>query len=394
MNERTILHVDMDAFFASVEVMDDPALRGKPVIVGGTPEGRGVVSAASYEARAFGVRSAMSAARAIRLCPGGVFLRPRMKRYLEISRSVFGIFNEFTPLVEPVSVDEAFLDLSGCERLHGSGTRAGILIKQAILDRVGLVASVGVAPNKFLAKLASDHEKPDGFVVVAPGTEAAWLAALPIGRMWGVGPRTAGLLEGIGVRFVRDLFRRPRTELRRVMGDHGADRLLRLARGVDDRPVVTDHAARSIGNESTFARDIADPDELQEILDTLAEKVAWRLRRAGVRARTLCLKARYADFTTVTRSSTLERPMNATRDVRDAARDLLRNRLGRSGRALRLVGVTAQGLDRGAGRQGELFPDEAARREKTLDDVVDRLTERYGSGILRRGTSGRDGSES
>jgi DNA polymerase-4 len=379
---RAILHVDMDAFYASVEVLDDPSLAGRPVIVGGTPEGRGVVAAASYEARRFGVRSAMSAAMARRLCPEGVFVRPRGERYAEVSRQIFAVFAGITPLVEPLSIDEAFLDVSGCRRLFGEPAAIARHIKDEVRRQVGLTASVGVAHNKFLAKLASDLEKPDGLVVV-PADAETWLGPMPVGRLWGVGRVAEQNLAGLGIRTVAELRAYPAEALVARLGDH-ARHLLELAHGRDDRPVVPDHEARSIGNETTFAEDIADADRLQAILDDLADNVARRLRRHGLAARTVTLKARYADFTTPTRSLTLPRPVDGTVDLRDAARTLLHERLDRRGRPLRLIGVTASNLEPKGGAQPELFADPRAERERTLDGVVDKVRDRFGS-VLRRG---------
>lgn len=388
---RAILHVDMDAFYASVEVLDDPGLRGKPVIVGGTPQGRGVVAACSYEARRFGVHSAMPAARARRLCPDGVFLRPRMARYVAVSEQIFAIFHRYTPLVEPLSIDEAFLDVSGCERLFGPAPAVGRAIKAAIHDELGLAASVGVAPNKFLAKLGSGLEKPDGFVVLTAQDAPARLAALPVGALWGVGKVTERRLELLGVRLVADLLRLPRARLVAALGDH-ADHLLQLAVGQDDRAVVPDHEAKSIGNETTFSEDIADDEALREVLDHLVEKVAWRLRKHGLVARTLTLKARYPDFTTHTRARSLPQATDATVVLRDAARELLASRLGRSGRPLRLIGITASQLEGGGGSaQGELFGDRVVARDRDLDRILDRVNERFGP-VMRRGAPPRPGN--
>jgi len=381
---RTILHADMDAFFAAVEVLDDPRLRGRPVIVGGTPEGRGVVAAASYEARRYGVHSAMSAARARRLCPHGVFLRPRPERYLAVSRRVFAIFHEFTPLVEPLSVDEAFLDVTGSRDLWGDGPAIARRLKRRVREETGLTVSVGVAPNKLLAKLASDLEKPDGLTVVPERDTAAWLAPLPVERLWGVGRRTAPRLRALGIATFGDLQRADPDRLRRALGPVAAVRLPALARGEDDRPVVTDREAKSIGNEVTFAQDIGDPAELRSVLDALAEKVAWRLRRAGVTARVVQVKARFPDFTTVTRRAALPHPTDRTAELRDAARRLLAKRVDRRGRPLRLLGVTAQELAPAA-VQEELFPDPRDRRRGELDRVLDAARARFGEGRLTLG---------
>ena len=383
MTDRAILHVDMDAFYASVEILDDPSLAGRPVIVGGSAEGRGVVSAASYEARKFGVHSAMPAAQAVKRCPDGVFVRPRMARYVEISERIFAVFRDFTPLVEPLSVDEAFLDVTGCRRLFGGAEDIGWAIKRRIRDEIGLVASVGVAPNKFLAKLASDLEKPDGFVVFHADDARERLAVLPVGRLWGVGKVTERELNRHGIRTMADLLRAPREALLERFGDQAA-RLLELAVGYDERPVVPMHEARSVGNEVTFAEDVADADALCRTVDLLAEKVAWRLRRHHLRGRTVTLKARYPDFTTHTRSLTLSQATQGTTEIRSAARELLRRRLGRRGRPLRLVGVTVSHLAADEEAQGTLFEDPAVARDRELDRVMDAVNERFG-GIMRRG---------
>ncbi len=382
--DRAILHLDMDAFYASVEVLDDPSLKGKPVMVGGTPEGRGVVAAASYEARAFGVYSAMSAARAVKLCPDGIFLRGRMDRYSEISQQVFAIFGDYTPLVEPLSIDEAFLDVSGCRRLFGSAEKLGRAIKARILEELGLVISVGVASNKFLAKLASDLEKPDGFVVIAPDEARALLADLPIRKLWGVGKVAEKQMHRFGIRKVGDLLAIPAERLIEQFGDHAAH-LLELAVGFDERPVIPVHEAKSIGNETTFRDDIADADQLQEILDQLAAKVARRLRAHGFLARTVTLKARYADFSTHTRSETLPSPSDSSIDIRDTTRSLLTGKLDRRGRPLRLIGVTASNLVHPGGGQGQLFPDPGRERDRKLDRIMDEVHGKYGP-MLRRGS--------
>jgi len=380
--DRTILHVDMDAFYASVEELDDPSLRGRPVIVGGTPEGRGVVSAASYAARRFGVRSAMSAARARQLCPDGVFLRGRMDRYVEVSKLIGAVFRDYTPLVEPLSIDEAFLDVTGCRRLFGPAETIGRAIKDRIAAELGLTASVGVAHNKFLAKLASDLEKPDGFVVIRPGEERSLLARLPIGRLWGVGKVSEKQMQQMGIVLVRDLLELPRREVLSRFGDHGRH-LLELAVGHDERQVVPAHEAKSIGNETTFAEDIADQWHLEGVVDHLADKVARRVRAHGFLARTITLKARYSDFTTHTRSQSLREPTDSGVLIRDTARDLLTRKLGRRGRALRLVGVTASNLGRPAEAQGELFPDPAQERNRRIDGVLDQVHGRFGAKLKR-----------
>jgi DNA polymerase IV len=385
---RAIIHVDMDAFYASVEVLDRPELAGKPVIVGGAAESRGVVAAASYEARVFGVRSAMSSARAHRLCPHGVFIEPRMSRYAEVSRDIRRILDAYTPLVEPISIDEAFLDVTASRALFGAGPEIGRAIKRRIREELGLVASVGVAPNKYLAKLASDLEKPDGFVVITQEEAQARLAPLPVWRLWGVGKKTEEAFAKAGLCTVADVVNAPDALLEHLTGSY-APRLKLLARGIDDRPVVPDMEAKSIGAENTFARDIADADALRAELDLLSERVAQRARADGMAGCTVNLKARYADFTTVTRAKTLTEATSDSIAIRDAARELLEKRLGREGRALRLLGVSLSNLAHTGEISRDLF-DSAARtrtsRNRTLDSVMDALRERFGAGVVRRGT--------
>jgi len=384
MTERAILHIDMDAFFASVEMRDDPRLRGKPVIVGGTPEGRGVVAAASYEARRYGVHSAMSAARARKLCPHGVFLKPSRGRYSEASSRIFTIFNEYTPVVEPLSIDEAFLDVSGCRRLFGKPQQIGREIKERLDREVGLPASVGLAPNKFLAKLASDLEKPDGFVVIGTADAVERLAPLPVGKLWGVGRRTQEVLAGIGVRRVADLGGIPRPILEARLGESLAAHLLDLAVGRDDRPVIPDHEAVSIGHEVTFARDISDTDRLRDEMDELVEKTVLRLRRAGLKTRTITVKARFPDFSTVTRSETLSRPTASRRLIREVARRLLEQKVDRRGSPLRLIGVSVAQLG-GDAAQGDLFVGVEADADDAIDGLLDDAAGRFGAGVIRRG---------
>jgi DNA polymerase-4 len=390
---RAIIHVDMDAFYASVEIMDNPSLAGKPVIVGGPSESRGVVSAASYEARKFGVHSAMSSHRAHKLCPHGIFLVPRMSRYADISHRIHGILQDYTPLIEPISIDEAFLDVTASRALFGSGVEIGRSLKRRIRDEIGLVASVGVAPNKYLAKLASDLEKPDGFVVITEEEAAARLAPLPVWRLWGVGKVTEAALAKAGVTTIADLTGMPDAALEAIAGSY-APRLKQLALGIDDRPVVPDVEAKSIGAENTFARDIADGAALRAELDALSERVAERARADGMPGHTVNLKARYADFTTVTRAVTLPEPTYDSIVIRDAARELLEKRLDRGGRALRLLGVSLSNLVHAQERTRDLFSElstakrEATARNRTLDGVMDRLRERFGSGIVGRGVRG------
>ncbi len=383
---RTILHVDMDAFYAAVEVRDRPELRGRPVIVGADPRqgrGRGVVAAASYEARARGVRSAMPISRAWRLCPHGVYLRPRFARYEEVSRQVFELLGRYTDRVEPISIDEAFLDLTGCERLVGAGSEAARRIKGKIRRELGLVASVGVALNKFLAKVASALEKPDGLTVVPPGAEAQFLAPLPVSRIWGVGPKTAAALRSRGVRTIGDLQRLRPGDLEAWFGEAGRQ-LWRLARGIDERPVEPPAEPKSLGAEVTFAEDVSDWETVRLTLLDLCDRVAARLRRHGALARGVTLKFRDGQFRTSTRSAALEPPTDLAEDL-FAAVELLLRRVPwpREGR-VRLVGVQAARLvPTGAGWQPGLFDADPDRRRRAAR-AQDEVRRRFGrQGIVR-----------
>jgi len=380
-----ILHVDMDAFYASVEQRDRPELAGKAVIVGGDPDRRGVVSAASYEARRFGVHSAMPSAMARRLCPHGVFLRPRIDHYAAVSRVIREVFGRYTPLVEPLSLDEAFLDVGGSEGLFGPAPEIGRRIKREIRDELQLVASVGVAPNKFLAKIASDLEKPDGFVVVEPDAVQAFLDPLPVSRLWGVGKVGGRSLERLGVRTIGQLRKLPVEVLASKFGSMG-EHLWRLARGIDQRPVVPDHQAKSISHETTFAVDVADREVLRAWLLELVEQVARRLRRHALRARTVELKVRFPDFRTITRSQTLPEPTNVTAELWQAATAILDARLPRPCPPVRLLGFGTSGLDTSGQVQRQLFDEPARQRQGQLDAATDAIQTRFGIGAIRRGS--------
>jgi DNA polymerase-4 len=379
--EASILHVDLDAFFASVEQLLDPALAGRPVVVGGLGP-RGVVSAASYEARAHGVHSAMPMARARRACPGAVFLPPRFEHYEEKSREVMAILRSVSPLVEPLSIDEAFVDASGSRRRLGAAEEVGALVRRRIRDETGLVASVGVATTKFLAKVASDLAKPDGLLTVAPGAEHAFLAALPVSRLWGVGPRTLAKLERIGVHTIGDVAALPVAALTAAVGAANGAHLHALARNDDPREVVTTRAVKSIGAEETFPRDLTTTADVEHELVRLADRVTRRLRASGVRARTVTLKARYGDFSTVTRARTLPAPTALSTVLLATARSLLAD--VDVGRGLRLVGISASQLVEPAREQAVLVaPDDApsgadpARRE-AVEQAVHAVRERFG----------------
>ena len=392
-----ILHVDMDAFYASIEQRDRPELRGRPVIVGGLGP-RGVVSTASYEARPYGVHSAMPMATARRLCPQGTFLHVRMAHYAAVGRQIREVFHAFTPLVEPLSLDEAFLDVRGCEGLFGQPPTIARAIKDRVTVETGLTASVGVAPNKFLAKLAGDLGKPDGLSVLLPAQVSAFLAPLPVSRLWGVGSKAEQRLHALGIRSIGQLAARPE----RVLVDHfGAvgRHLWQLAHGQDDRNVVPDRQAKSLSTETTFDRDVGDRQMLRDCLLELVDELAGRLRHAGVRARAVTLKHRSADFRTRTRARTLEQATDVTDVLWHAAAELFDQAVPSAAVAgagallpLRLLGVGAGRLTRDDLVQGELFGAEETERQAAVDRVVDAIRGQFGTAAIRRGSRlGRDG---
>src|SRR5688572_23089106 len=368
---RTILHADLDAFYASVEVLDDPSLRGKPVIVGGGPNERGVVMAASYEAREYGVQSAMPLRTAGRRCPHGVFLPGRPERYRDLSREVMAIFASFTPLVEPISLDEAFLDVTASRAAMGDGPTIARGIKDRVLDEVGLVVSVGVATNKLCAKVASDLRKPDALVVVPIGAEAAFLAPLPIRRLWGVGPQAQKALADYGVTTIGHLAALEPSTLQRRFGKHGAD-LASRARGHDSSRVQSFQGPKSVGHEHTFDVDVVDPRKLEATLLDLADSVAGRLRHHDLAAGAVQLKLRYEGFETLTRQAPLPHQTRETDPIYQAGVALLRRTLV-SGRAVRLVGLTAVSLT--DSQQLTLFgsPERSDRLTRSIDAVRDRF---------------------
>jgi DNA polymerase-4 len=379
---RVILHVDMDAFYASVEQRDRPELRGRPVVVGADPRGRGVVSAASYEARRFGIHSAMPIGRAYRLCPTAAFLPVDMDKYARESDRIMSILGDFTPLIEPLSLDEAFLDVTGSRALHGTGVEIARRIKARIRDEVGLTASAGVAPSKFVAKIASDLEKPDGLVEVAPGQEVAFLRDLPLRRLWGVGPSAERELSTLGVRTIGDLVRLGRGRLEARLGASGAH-LVDLAQGIDDRPVVPWHDPKSIGAEETFERDTRDVGRLRATLLAQADRVATELRAAGLRGRTVTLKLRFADFHTLTRRGTGEAPTADGGEIFRRAWAAF-SRIPRP-QPIRLVGLSVSGFaSTSEPQQLPLLgrPDRADR----LGQVTDELRTRFGPRALVRGS--------
>ncbi len=389
---RAILHLDLDAFYASVEQLDDPALRGRPVVVAG-PSRRGVVCAASYEARVFGVRSAMPTARARKLCPDGAFVAPRFARYGELSSRVFAIYRRYTPLVEPLSLDEAFLDVTRSEALHGGGREIALALKRCVKEETGLTVSAGVADVKLAAKIASDLGKPDGLVTVPAGGTRAFLAPLPVSRLWGVGKVTEAALAGLGIHRMGQLADAPDALLAAALGPGHARDLRALARGDDPREVVADEEARSIGAEETFEADLVGREALLPHVLEQAERVAHRLRQAGKRARTVTLKVKYADFELATRRCTLPFATDDGKVLFEAAAAQLHR--ADLARPVRLTGVSASGFDPASSGQLTLFGDPAAfpgpdaaaaPRRRALNAAVDELNDRFGAGAVRPAT--------
>jgi DNA polymerase-4 len=371
---RTVLHVDMDAFYASVEQRDDPGLRGRPVIVGGRSR-RGVVLAASYEVRPFGVRSAMSMGEALRRAPHAIVVPPRRDRYEAASAQVFAIFRRYTPLVEPLSLDEAFLDVTASRALFGDGEATARAIKRDVRAEVGLTASAGVAPCKFAAKIASDLRKPDGLVIVPVDDVASFLAPLPVERMWGVGPKTAPRMRALGFATIGDLAAADAKTMLAHFGTWGEQMIL-LARGDDDRDVDPSGAAQSIGAEETYENDLLDADAIRRTLLEHAGRVARRLVRSGLSARTVVVKVKYSDFTTRSRRATLPEPVQDTDAIYRAAVGLLA-RLPIESRRVRLTGVSVSGIEPG-GPPLTLIPDAEAEKRRRIEQVSARISERYG----------------
>jgi DNA polymerase-4 len=371
----------MDAFFAAIEALDRPELDGKPLLVGFDGP-RGVVSTASYEARKFGCHSAQPMAVAKRLCPQAIVLPVRGKRYREFSKALFQILDDFSPLVQPLSVDEAFVDLTGTERALGPPRDVAEHIKQRIANELRLTASVGVAPNKFLAKIASDFHKPNGLTVVPHDGVQAFLDPLPIGKVWGVGPVTLKKFERLGICTVGDLRAKPADWLERYIGND-SKRYYRLARGLDDRPVVPDHEAKSIGHEQTFGHDIDDPDAVRGVLLGQVDEVARRLRRQGKRARTVNIKIRYGDFETITRALTLDNPTDVTNTLWEGVKTLYDRWAHGSFKPVRLIGASVSGFSDEA--QMGLFTEATDEKRRAVDQASDAIVARFGKGAVKRG---------
>jgi len=369
--KRAILHIDMDAFYASVEQRDNPQLRGQPVIVGCTGR-RGGVAAASYEARKYGVRSAMPVARARRLCPDGMYVRPRMAEYRAASKKVFAVFHDYTPEVEALSLDEAFLDVTASQKLHGNAIKIGRQIKRDILERTALVASVGLAPNKFIAKLASDHDKPDGFCVVRREQIGAFLNPLPVKRIWGIGKKSLPGLSEAGIHTIADLRRADLARLQPLLGNR-ADHLQRLARGEDNRPVVASREDKSISSEITVEDDLLSLEQCEQVLRRLCDQLGARVRSKSKAGRTLTLKLRTTDFDTFTRSHSLAQGTADSQIITTTALGLLRVWWREVGpQPIRLLGV---GLSNFLVQQADLF---GAVPVSEIDHLSDRLREKFG----------------
>jgi DNA polymerase-4 len=384
-NPRIIFHVDMDAFFASIEQRDDPSLRGRPVIVGADPKngrGRGVVSAASYEARRYGVHSAQPISQAFRLCPKGAFVHPRFDRYMEVSDRIMALLETYSPRIEPVSLDEAFLDMTGSVRLFGDVDEIGGRMKRQIWDSEGLTASAGVGPNKLIAKIASDLRKPDGFVRVSSDRVREFLDPLPVTKLWGVGAKTASRLESLGIRKVMDVRRYTEKDLIRFFGTFGKW-LLDSSQGIDDDPVTPDREAKSVSNETTFEEDTADPGLVRAVVLELSERVGHRLRLKGLCGKAVELKIRFDDFTTKTRRRTLAQATDLTESFFAAALSMLKA-FDADKRRIRLLGVGVSQFCPSDQVQMELFGSEERVKRKKMHEAVDRLKEKYGERIVTK----------
>ena len=381
---RRILHLDMDAFFAAVEQLDFPQYRGKPVIVGADPKGgagRGVVATASYEARKYGVHSALPISLAYQRCPHAVYLRGRYERYSEISRQLIATLNEFTPVIEKISIDEAFLDITKSLALFGSAEKIGYQIKKRIYDDLGLVASIGIAPNKFLAKVASDLEKPDGFVVVKEGEEKEFLKSLPISRLWGVGKKTEAALKQMDIETIGQIAHMPEQDLSRRFGKWGSA-LWRLANGIDHRSVKPWETQKSISQETTFDEDTGDEEAIHKTLLGLAESLSRLMRKSKLKGRTVTLKIRLEDFSTFTRSKTLSDFVDSTQILKGVAIGLYK-KFNKKNMKVRLLGIGVSQLNSVSGEQLGLFDQEAPLDAK-MTKLLDSLQDKYGEGAVKR----------
>lgn len=385
VEERFIVHVDMDAFYASVEQRDHPEYRGRPVVVGADPkggQGRGVVAACSYEAREYGIHSAMPISFAYKRCPHAVYLRGDMKKYVHISHQILKILKRFTPDIEPISIDEAFLDITGSYKLFGTPEETCRKIKATICEETGLQASLGMAPNKMTAKIASDLEKPDGLVVVTSKGLQEFLHPLPVGKLWGVGKRTKEELSRLGIRTIGDLASRDLKDLSNLLGKSGVH-VWKLANGIDPRDVETSIGIKSIGHEHTFEEDVIDPQMIEDTLMWLAEKVSRRMRKKGFRGRTVSLKIRLADFSTYTRAKSLQTPTNYVNDLFQTALDKARAfKLGKQ--PIRLIGIQVSNLEKEKGQLGLFGPTSpGSEKKEKLHEAVDRIKDRFGERAIK-----------
>lgn len=383
--ERYIVHVDMDAFYAAIEQRDNPAYQGKPVVVGADPKGgkgRGVVAACSYEARHFGIHSAMPISFAYQRCPDAIFLRGSMRKYVEVSKQVFKALERFTPDIEPISIDEAFLDITGSYHLFGSPEATCQQIKAAIKRETQLTASIGMAPNKMTAKIASDLEKPDGLVIVSQEHLLDFLHALPVSKLWGIGKKAQESMDKLGIQSIGDLARRDKKELIRLFGKNGAH-LWKLANGIDPREVSPLETVKSIGNERTFLEDETDAKAIEDTLMWLSEKVSRRMRKAGFKGRTITLKIRLSDFSTFTRAVTLDEPTNFVDDLYAHALKKAKSfRIGQE--PIRLIGIQVSNLEK-ENPQFDLFQEAApgSQKKERLHAAVDEIRDRYGEKAIK-----------
>ena len=382
-----IIHADMDAFYASVELLDRPELANKPVAVGGPSKTRGVISAANYIARQYGVHSALPCAIATRRCPDLVLIKPRMPLYADYSKQIKQIFFRYTPVIEPLALDEAFLDVSASEKLFGNTVMIATRIKQDIQNELGLTVSIGIAPNKFIAKIASDIDKPNGFVVVQKREIQSFLDPLPVTRIWGVGKVSASHLKNRGIHTIQDLRQLPLQKLQDWFGKHGGH-LHQLAHGIDDRQVITDHQAKSISHESTFDTNLDNGESIQAQLLHLTEQVAARLRHADLKGKTITIKVRYADFKTVTRSHTAETETSSTNDIWKIVKEILLKKVDLKQQGVRLLGVGVSHFNNNGSavmQQIGLFDD--TRKNPDVDKLTDEINQRFGSDVLKRATT-------
>lgn len=381
--QRTIFHADLDAFYVAVERVLDPSLIGKPVVVGGLGP-RGVVATASYEARRFGVHSAQPMAVARRRCPQAVFMRGNREKYSEFSKRFFGILNDFSPVVAGVSIDEAYLDMTGTERLFGPPRQAAEEIRRRTRDEIGIAVSIGIGPSKLVAKMASEDAKPDGVFVVLPGEVEAFMAAKPVRALPGIGPKSAEALATLRIETLGQLSQHPVGPVRRALGPNIAGWLQLRARGVDSSPVKTRAKSKSISAETTFSEDLASPEEMADVLRRLAEQVGRRLRRSGMHARNIGLKLRYPDFATVTRQTTLQQAADGDDVISTTAQQLLKKTLRERSDAVRLLGVSVSGLGEPAA-QLSLLDDGAQQKDSAISGAVDAVRGRFGEDAVRRG---------